>query len=260
MQIGISIVYSDIFSDPPPALSQVLEAIPSELSITILAMINAEIYMDHSEEKQSKILWRLLARQPLAVRESVSNEIAKIKSQDGPRSINIFATTVSLEFLHYELVHFRCSDITDLTIQDELNFFKAYLIFADQLNSSRTYAIPKGLDGYDPFQSKLWPVLMDQVQVDHPILPIYEVPKSLSLLNYFEFVSPYNKYVDSFLSANSKATSWNYVLDIIALFPKSIKSSSADADEIYPFVINPTDDFTVGEFHIRHFRVSHQIL
>jgi hypothetical protein len=49
MQLNISIGYSDLFKGEKPSLSELLSELPSELIISMLAKLNAEIYFNSNE-------------------------------------------------------------------------------------------------------------------------------------------------------------------------------------------------------------------
>lgn len=212
-----------------------MENISSEFSITLLSIINAQIYLDQSMTRQFKVIGIILQRQSQEMKDMITRKMAEALVRR-PTSIGVFSVNCSMEFIHYELVNFRVRAATDNS-EDELKFFQAYLILSRIITERNTDAITKNYSSSDPFQSKLWPIMLGQFLAAKTLNPIFEIPKSIALLNYFEFQAPYKEFVTAFLQKHSRATSWNYALDLVTLVSRGWEASREEPDRLYPFVI-----------------------
>lgn len=237
MELGVSLTYSDFFDGAVPEVETLLADIPSSFTINLLALINAQLYLN--EDSQVEILNFILQRQQPALKNQIARKIAYIQNRRNTR-ISIFSTVHSLEFIHYELIHYRNID-TEESPEKELAFFKAYLILSQNITEHLLNSVSQ--PGEDPFREKLWPVLMEQFPIDHPINPVTEIPKSIALLNYFEFHSNHSEYVSNFLRAQNKPTSWNYILDVTGLITQGWQYRASESMSHYPCVITVTDGF-----------------
>lgn len=260
MQLATSLKFSDVFDGPEPKLADLLENIPSDFSITLLSIINAQIYLDQSMQRQLRLIGIILNRQPKEVKDGITNKIAGVLAKQGQPSIGIFSQRCSFEFAHYELTHYRSLPQRNIP-EDELKFFQAYLLFAEDVNSSKTDVSENNTEVSDPFQSKLWPVMIGQFTSAKALNPITELPKSIALLNYFEFQSPHGQYVTSFLKRHERASSWNYLLDMIMLISTSWESSQEDPQKLYPFIItlSPSSQSMLSHFilDVEEYKIKH---
>jgi hypothetical protein len=242
MRTVISVSYSDIFEGDIPNLKVLLEEIPSEVVITILSLINSQLYLGHDLKTQIKILDFLTFRQSEEIKNSLLSRLIK-KSKKDP-SIEFFGLLYSTEFIHHELLNYRDFQIKDTTPQQELNLIKAYFVIVEQVNTkySSAFKIPETWDT-NHFQKTVWPSFIDQFEINHSINPITGMVKGITFLNYLEFHSPYSKHVKIFLQKNQKEKSWNYMLDLINLIKSSWDAQEKNPRKLYPFSFNKSQEF-----------------
>jgi hypothetical protein len=244
MQLNISIGYSDLFKGEKPSLSELLSELPSELIISILAKLNAEIYFNSNEQAtQVKIFKMLLQQQSKEVRNEIFSNLAE-KSRRNPNDpVYFFTTLANMEFIHYELLNYRDLELEDTTASQDLNFLKAYFLIAEQVNDKyvNTFDANKS-DKANYFAISIWPTLFDQFEINQRSNPMIAMVKGLAFMNYFQFHSPYSAYVKRFLEVHNKATSWNYILDIAGLFKGSWDNYSSNNKNV-AFSISSTEEF-----------------
>lgn len=243
MRVVISVTYSEIFDGDIPNLRDLLDDIPSEVVVSILSLINSQLYLGHDLKTQIIIFNFLTIRQSDITRNKILSRLLR-KSEKEP-SIEFFGLLYSTEFIHYELLNYRDFDITDTTPQQELNFLKAYFLIVEKVNA-RYSAVFKFNETSDVhhFQKTTWPTLIDQFEINHNINPITGMVKGLTLLNYLEFHSPYTDYVKKFLQKNQKEKSWNYILDLINLIKSSWDTQGQNTGKLYPFSFNESHGFS----------------
>ena len=254
MYLVITPTYSDIFEGDLPELETLLSDIPSEVCLSILGLINAQLYYGRGLETQLGIVEFLTFRQTAQTQRVIIEKMLKRKSKEP--SIEFFSLLYTTEFINYELINFRDSYITDTTPTQELNFLKAYLLIAQQLNDKyhSAYLANASLNA-DYFQKTVWPTLIDQFEVNHNINPITGMVKGIALLNYIQFRTPYSSHVEQFLKKHGKDKSWNYILDLIGIVKRSWEIKQEAPSKLYPFHLSPNESF---QSFFETFSVSHQ--
>lgn len=243
MRIVISITYSEIFEGDVPNLKDLLIDIPSEVVVTILSLINSQLYLDHSLKTQVRILDFLTLRQSDQIKTKIFSRLIK-RSEKEP-SVELFTPLYTTEFIHYELLNFKDFHITDTSPEQELNLIKAYFLIVEQVNArySAAYKASRNLDA-DNFQKMTWPTLIDQFDVNHNTNPITGMVKGLTLLNYLEFHSSFSTYVQTFIKKNQKEKIWNYILDLANLVKSSWDAQRENPSKLLPFSFNESSEFS----------------
>lgn len=212
MQLGITFTYSDIFDEPAPELHLLLANSDSRRNITILSAINAKLYLNRNAD--ADILNLLLSGQPQSIAHKIKSRLNKLSISSPSSSTSIFTTLYTLEFIHYELLNFRSVKHME-GAENEFAFLKAYMILSERMsNRLATKLVGKDVQGI-PLQNRLWPIAIDQIVSERRLDPTIELVKSIAFLNFMEFDSETRLFVTEFLSKQNKATSWNYVLDIV---------------------------------------------
>ncbi|GAL86058.1 hypothetical protein P700755_002782 [Sporocytophaga myxococcoides] len=233
--------FTDIFDEPIPNLEDLLKNIPSETCITFLAFINAELYVKSDDNNtQFKILGILLRRQEPVLRNKIIKKLtAKYKGV-------IFAKLYNLEFIHWELLNYRVFEASDGAAEADLNFLKAYLLIVERININYTDAIDKSIVNEDDdfFSIKTWPIIIEQIEVNHSIYPIPEMIKGMIFLNYLEHNSPYKEYVIQFLNKNGMKTGWDYVIGLSNLLESGWANlNEKEGSGFYKFFLNKSDRY-----------------
>lgn len=238
MELNTTPTYSDIFNDKEPNIDFLLKDIPSSMIITLLGYINSELYLKNDNKTQIKIFRKVTERFDFKTRNEVYNKLSSL-TKNNP-GINIFTIKINLEFIHYVLVNYEDFDYKDSTPENELNFFKAYLIITKKVNEKYK---PKDLSEnpkkHQFFREFLWPIIVDQIAINQTVSPIVSLVKGLNLLIYFK-QSEYSENVDIFLSKNGESDIWNYILKLLNLLQNSWNRLDS---EFPPFLIDENNLF-----------------
>lgn len=126
MEFNTTPAYSDIFNEPEPDIDFLLKEIPSSMIITLLGYINSELYLKSDNKTQIKIFRKVTERFDLKTKTEVYNNLSRLNKENS--KINVFTIKINLEFIHYVLINYENFDYKDSTPENELNFFKAYLL------------------------------------------------------------------------------------------------------------------------------------
>lgn len=218
MEFVLTPFYEDIFHEERPELESLLAGIPSNATISVLANINARLYLDETSENQSRLLNEILRRQPEIVRINVFQNLVDFsKKSKKRREVSIFSSLYIKSFIHYELLHYRDGTIIDTTPEQELNIYKAYLIFASikSQNDGEIFQRERKLNDVEFFSINTWPILLTQLEETSHQDPIPCLIRSVCFFNYLQYHSKYSRYVKIFLEKHGQKSSWEYVLSIM---------------------------------------------
>lgn len=210
--------YEDLFDGPIPPIDTLLEGIPSQAVLFVLAAANAELLLSQNEaNSQSKILNAFLRRNPSNVQVQILRKLA-LNAQADDQFPFLFGTNYILAFMHYELRHFRDISIDDTSPQQELNILKAYFYFVSAINASAGKAFEDARTlNIDLFYKYSWPFLVNQLDAHSTINPMTEMVRGMAFFNFLEHHSPYASAVKTFLGKRNQPNAWNYVFQLLEI-------------------------------------------
>lgn len=250
--------YKDLFGGDIPKLEELLRDIPSVLVLELLGLINAELHLStDTQESARQILALLLHRHPESQIKTWFDEINPVHPLTGQRKFSLFSTLHTLDFIHYELTHYRDFEFDDTTAEQEIRILKSYFLIIENRNENdaKIYDLNKDELG-DFYHTHTWPMLIGQMEASNKVNPVTEAARGIVLFNYLEFHSDYGKYVKDFLEKRGHKSSWNYVLDLLniiqtswskntqGIFSKArfaISNMKGYEDLFESFTINPED-------------------
>jgi hypothetical protein len=243
MKMLDTLSYLDIFEGPIPSIEELLSGLSSDGIITALSIINAQLYVDQSLNNQLKIVTEILDGENSEIRNEIIKKLIARTTKASSVEHAFFSIQYSMEFIHYELLNHRQGRLMSSQIE-RLNFFKAYLIISERVNEPYTTISESNSidDNLYPFHGRLWPPLARQFSIEGHVNPLTEIPKAITMLNHFESNSDYKDYHSSFLKKVDKATSWNYVLDLVLLIVQGFHIYEQDKN--HPWLIEDSPGFT----------------
>lgn len=213
--------YQDIFDDKIPALEELLCEINSKNIIELLCFINAQLVLNEGDKKamelQVKIFHLFLKQVEKSIQKQIIGKLFRFYNS-AKNSFSLFAERIIQSFLHYEFGHYREVNEKDLSGEDQIKIFKAYLIFSSKLDKHHFGLINSKLDKkwveLFNWQVTTWPFIIDQFQ--------YSLQRDITYFSFriLTFFSVLNrefdtkKYRNVFLDKIKKPTIWNYVLDL----------------------------------------------
>ncbi len=236
MEFIITPTYSDIFDDEIPKLTDLLKDIPSNVTLSMLCLINAELFLG-KRATQRKLFDLISRRFDSVLRNRILDRLSKYETE---QRVDIFSIRYSLEFIHYELINYRDFSIVDTTPEQELNFFKAYLVITSTINKRYEHSFNSNDDNGEFFQVKTWPTFIDQYEVNHHIRPMHNLIRSLVFFNVLKKHPEFDGYVDAFTRYNQKESYWHYIMTITNTLQASWSKDISDKDST-PFVIKKGD-------------------
>lgn len=230
MQVVITPYYKDLFPDGNDTLEELLEGIDSRLILTLVALMDAELYSkDEGQQTQLDLFNLFLGRQSESIREQIIQDASKSFPANPER--RFFTRHYNLTFLHYVLLHFQEVELEELSPEQDLKLFKAYFLVAEEFGQQprpKEQALPAFDDDY--FAKMIWPTMADNMEINFRVHPYHIMVRGVVFLNYFQFHSAYSKYVVAYLKKHNKKTTLNYALDIFQMLNANFESIRQNPD------------------------------
>jgi hypothetical protein len=245
MEVILNPEFSDLFPGEIVTAEELLLGVPSRLTIQLMALIGAELYSnDQGLSTQGKIMEMLMAKQSPQIRAEIVNRAFGGLNRHPGETTYFFTASYCMNFMHYEIVHFRELPDEDLTPAQELNVFKAYFLIAEQYAKENKKDNPEiQVDDEHYFGKMMWPALLDQFEVCQPVNPYLMMLRGVVFLNYLQFHSEYTVYVENYLRQHGKPTVLHYVLDIFQILLTNYKSIGQGGTGTSSFAVKKADGF-----------------
>jgi len=173
MKVILTPEFSDLFPGETADVGELLAGIQSKLIIQLMALINAELYSnDQGEVTQVKILNIMMTLQPPEVKMKIIGSAMEKMHGHPEQSTYFFTPSYCMNFMHYELTHFRDLPDIDLTAEQELNTFKAYFLITEQYARDKKQEMPEvSFDDPHYFGKLMWPSLIAAAGSSVPLEP-----------------------------------------------------------------------------------------
>jgi hypothetical protein len=241
MDIAITPTYNDFFEGEEPSLNDLLSDIPSRFLIRIIAHLNAIVHFDKDEKSDLEIIRQLLRRQTDVVRKEIIYNYTKLHFTNNDSIVKIFTTHTFYSFYHYVFVNYKDFEREDTTPSQELNIFKAYLIFLSQSVGNIGKTNKLNASDEDIFSSVTWPLILNQLEAGIRTNPFSDFLRSAALLNQLQSNLGCEKYVEQFLKYNNVKNYWEYVYKIIS----AVKTGYEVHDEPKLYIKNDVAVFSI---------------
>lgn len=225
MKVGVMLSSKDLFPEEELELEKLLEGIPSIIVLGILCSINSRFFIDESKpELQGRILNEVfLFRQPPHIQQDINGRVINFFRNNPDIDFNthvIFFAKPVLMFMEYELTHFRekPKGWSDTNPEQEVNLFKALLLFNDQFDR-KFGTISKIGTTQSPetfFYETHWPLIVLQYDSMSSREPFYQMIKGVVLISELK-KTELSEYVDKFLEINNRPSIQEYLLEIMQL-------------------------------------------
>jgi hypothetical protein len=224
MKFGIVPRYIDLFEEPIPELTQLLEGISSNIIVGLTTMIHAELHLvSNNISSQDRILKLFLQRQSADLQLSFLRKLSKGK-RNNDDEYALFSMSYVMDFMHYALITYREFPMTggDTSPEQDYLLLKAYVVFIERRNEKDSQIYDQNRDHSDDFFFKhTLPILSGQFEANRLLNPFTEMVRGLVFFNYLQFSSRYGELVKSFLIKRGYSSSWNYVSTMTSIIQSS---------------------------------------
>lgn len=239
-QISVSIGYSDIFDDYKTVdINELLKDIPTRNSLEIIGYFLAQLHtIERDPTKQIEFLRIWLGRLPNTVHQRINDFIVKISAN--PNADYSFLNNISGLILIEKLIENvnELALISDLTPEQELNLFKAYLycsqLWIDKQNPG--FKIPTVKSEEDLIKILLPTQLPFQEILEFKDFRLQFI-KAIYFFKFCERDPQFNVYLDIFLKEYNLDSWHKYLMNLISLYVRKFERLKT------PSVINVPDEF-----------------
>lgn len=239
-QISVSIGYKDIFDDYEAVeINELLRNIPTKNSLIIIGYFLAQLHtIERDPTKQIEFLKMWLGRLPVEVHERINDLIGRISA-----NLNTdynFLNNISGLILIEKLIE-NANELplaSDLTPEQELNLFKAYLYCSQEW-------IDKQLPGFKiPAVKSEEDLIKILLPTQLPFQEILEFKdfrlKLIKAIYFFKFCESdpqFQVYLGIFLKEYNLDSWHKYLMNLLSLYVRKFERLKT------PSVINVSDDF-----------------
>lgn len=252
-QISVSIGYKDIFDDfDTTDFDSLVSDIPTKNSLQIVGYFMAQLHtLERDPNLQIEFLKMWMGRLPEPIHKNVNSFIQKITKN--PKNEYTFLDNVSLLILTERLLEREnnLKQLTNLTPEQELNLFKAYLLCSQ-------YWIDNQLPGFN--SSKIQNEI-DLIKVLLPTqLPYQEILelkdfrlqfiKAIYFFKFCESNELFGGYLDIFLKEYNLESWQKYLVNLISLYVRKFEKlktpSVINVEDEFPEVINFLEELSIS--------------
>lgn len=217
--------YSDIYPGPKPVIEDLLKGINSKIVIAIMSIINAELRYEEDYTANQKRITNFVTRGFLSTdRTFLQRGIDKISElAKGP--VVLWARRYVLEFMKYEMLHYREGESEKSTAQEELRILKAYLLITEKFNERTRKELKEVTVSYGKadefyFERMVWPFVLAQFDSNNLVNPMAQFFKLLALIKHsttdLEIASSWQKFIklNGFKSLSEYLGSVHHLVEI----------------------------------------------
>lgn len=225
-QVSVSMAYKDIFDDFDQVdIIKQIEGIPTINALQIIAHFVAQLHTnERSTSDQIKLLNIWASRLPRDVIKKISAFIYTIQSK--PNADFNFLNNVSALLLEEVLIKNAndLPEVTDLTAEQELNLFKAYLYCSQQWTDKNGsgFQIPKIQNADDLTRVLLTTQLPYQEILELKDFRIQFI-KAIYFFRFCEANPQFNVYLNLFLSEYGLPSWQQYLSHILMLYVRKFE-------------------------------------
>jgi hypothetical protein len=259
LNLQVVVSYSDIWDDNPPEFDELLQDIPSKISIQCITHFLAQLHaVNQTRETQFEILNTWLKRQETSLKRRFNTFLqSNLAKNSYFNFINIYSC---LHLTQQIILNYNKTEADTLTSEDELKLLKAYLLSSKKwikktehiTNKARKYETEEELlELILPTQLSLF----DIIKFENFSIQTY---KSIYFFEFAESENPYNKCLELFLDSRNVDTWQIYLKEILSIYissvnkePKKsvIKITDPDVKQLMdtlcldPSIYKPVEDF-----------------
>ncbi len=179
---GLVLTYSDIFSQAPPDLDEVITRVPSKIAIMYLSFLCSELHIAPTDLKvQERLIEGIIKRQSNFVQESIRFKYNSL-SQNAPTIL--LDTYTAMELMNRVIQNYNGSEAPDTNPTDELNILMAILIVNDKFNTNHKFEGSANL--FETFCSMTWPVHIFSTELRIKKNHFHEVYRGIKFAQHIE--------------------------------------------------------------------------
>lgn len=223
-----TVAFKDIFpKEEKQTIPELLVGIPTSTILTIVAHFMAQI---HSKENdfllQKEILLRWLNQQSQEKRDEIVTKFDELSVKHKNR-VSLFNNITSLYFYQSLFSHFNNGDDRDLTADEELRFFKAYLIISEIWTEKEIEHLSQRPSTDDEMVAYVLPFQMTHNEIQSYKDFRVQLLKAIYFFQFIELDDELSSYLPEFLDQYGLSNWKEYLRHTIVPYVLSITGSKS---------------------------------
>jgi len=236
----ISIGYKNIFDDfDEVEIRDLILDIPSKNSLEIIGYFNAQLHtMERDTSKQIEFLKIWMYRLPAVIQQRLNTFIQETLSKQNT-DFNFINNISSLKLVEYVLQNYNELDkVQNLTTEQELNLFKAYLFCSQEWTDKQLLAVNgEKIKTPEELINLILPVQLPYQEIlefkDFRIQFI----EAIYFFRFCEYNQIFKNYLKIFLDEYKLETWQKYLINILSIYVRKFEPLKT------PSIINISNDF-----------------
>ncbi len=239
MSIVITVTYKDIFGSETPDLGELIKKENILFYLSAISKINTEIlYSSLDITKQFEILKTILIRQNNSTKRNIIEKIIHLERKISGRQLVIFSRHINLYVTHHLLSNYTIiPNEGEITIEEDLDFFKIYLIFSN-LISEKIVLRNDTISRIDDFRKNMWPIHVNQIESQSLNNIVTAFLKGKAFFDFTMSTDVLNGYVKNHLEKYNAKNSNTYLWTIFSIIKNSLVGKSS-------FIIKTTKEIDI---------------
>lgn len=250
-EMSVAIGYKDIFEDYENVkVEKLIEDIPTKNSLEITGFFMAQLHsFEREKELQIEFLKMWLGRLPVEVHLVISDFIKRTKTSNSHYS---FLDNSSILILTEKIIN-NANDLDklpDLTPEQELKLFKAYLLCSQEwIDKQQTnFDKPKFNNEIDVIKTLLPSQLPYQEVMELKDFRL-QIIKSIYFFKFCEIHDEFKVYLNIFLGEYNLESWQKYLYNLLTLYIRKFEElktpSALHVDDGFPEIINFLKDLSI---------------
>lgn len=248
-QISVSIGYKDIFDDYESVeISELLDGIPTSNAIQIAGYFMAQLHtVERDASLQLEFLNMWAGRLPNKIQATVSEFVNRVSNSQNA-SFSFLDNVSSLTLIEHILVHHNdLAMLEDLTPEQELNLFKAYLYCSQKWIDEQLPAFDKST------QKEIHEILLPAQLPYQEILELKDFRiQFIKAIYFFRFCEQDEVFIDylNIFLAEYNLSSWHdYLMNLLQLYLRKFEQlqtpSVTEVTDDHPEIINFLSELSI---------------
>ena len=236
--------YSNLYKGELPNISDLLKGISSKPLIKLASYISAQLVLDDGKEEIQIFFTRnLLTKIPEYDKRLLSDWIATRKMEN--EKITIFSRFCLIELIHQILLSYNDSSETkELTLEEELNIYKAILVSNELRTISEEWNIATFLNKIEKddefhFQKMHWAMIVNQIDTTRLLSVFYDSFRTFCVFNSKEL----SIYVGNYMKCRKINSMWEFLFSFFNIYSLFSNGNQNLGNKQFGFPLKENDTY-----------------
>ena len=243
--------YTDLYVGEKPILEKLLEGIPSKVVISILAILNSELYLKSDKIETQAQLFEVISQnfpksEKYKLQSAIQDFIKKLKGE----RFTLWAKRYILEYMQYVFLNYNSINSINSTPEQEVNIVKGYLLITEELNERDRLEFKQFRNSQKVgeeyfFERIVWPFTLKQFDTNNQVNPVYNFFNLLGFLKFILAEEELSNYFKKYLLLNGFETIRNFMGSISELIKIAQHQNLSPENKLEKFAWIKPNDFVL---------------